>query len=63
MKLKRQITNEDLKDKGFPFECENCGNKPTPADVVRLSAVCDICGDSIIAYTLDTAELLVKLSA
>ena len=60
MKLKRQITEEDLSDKGYPFECLNCGNKPIPQDVVKTGGECEICRDSIIAYTVDTAEYILK---
>lgn len=59
--LRRKITEEDLRDKGYPFECENCGNKPTPEDVVKYNGQCAICDDTIIAYTIDTAECLIFL--
>lgn len=59
--MNQKITEEDLRHKGFPFECENCGNKPTPEEVVRLLAMCAVCGENVIAYTIDTAELLLKL--
>lgn len=61
--MKRPITMEDLRDKGLPFECTNCGTKPTSEDVVRLGGICEVCNDTIIAYTIDTAELLIKLKA
>ncbi|MDA3808348.1 MAG: hypothetical protein PF440_10625 [Thiomicrorhabdus sp.] len=59
-KLARAVTEEDLKRKGYPFECENCGNNPTPENVVKYGGSCEICGDSIIAYTVDTAEYIIK---
>jgi len=62
-KLKKQVTNKDLQYKGFPFECDNCGNKPTPQEVIAHNGECAICGDSIIAYTMDTAECIIKLIA
>ena len=58
--LKRQPVAEDLKYKGFPFECDNCGNKPTPSQVIDNHGQCEICGDTIIAYTVDTAEYIVN---
>ena len=61
MKLKRCITEEDLRHKGFPFECENCGNKPTPEDVVKYRGACGICNDHIVAYTVDTAEYIIRM--
>jgi len=63
IKLKRKITREDLSDKGFPFECENCGNKPTASEVIKHNGSCSICGDNVIAYTVDTAEYIIKLEA
>jgi len=62
-KLKKQVTNKDLQYKGFPFECDNCGNKPTPQEVIKHNGECAICGDSIIAYTVDTAEYIVAISS
>ena len=59
-KMKRKITEEDLKDKDLPFACENCGNKPTTEDVLLHDVVCTICGETILAYTLDTALTLHK---
>ena len=61
--MKRPMTPEDLRDKGVPFACDNCGAKPTAEDVIRLNGNCDVCGDEIIAYTIDTAELILKLKA
>lgn len=56
--LSRPLTEEDLKYKGFPFECVNCGNKPLPQQVLDFNGVCEICGDDIIAYVVDTAEFI-----
>lgn len=61
--MKRPMTPEDLRDKGLPFECNNCGAKPTADDVVRLNGNCDVCGDDIITYTIDAAELLIRIQA
>jgi len=61
--MKRPMTPEDLRDKGLPFACNNCGAKPTAEDVVRLNGNCDVCGDDIITYTIDTAYLLIRLQA
>lgn len=58
--LKRQIVASDLESKGFPFECLNCGNKPTPQSVVELGGDCEICGDSVVAYTVDTAQWILE---
>jgi hypothetical protein len=30
----RQLTRKDLEYKGFPFGCNNCGNHPTPQQVI-----------------------------
>jgi len=57
--LNRQITVEDLRPKGFPFQCLNCGNRPTPEQVVQQQGACEICGDIITAYSIDTAEHLI----
>jgi hypothetical protein len=57
--LNRPIRQEDLQPKGFPFACDNCGNKPTPQQVVDHHGDCEICGDTIITYTVDAAELLI----
>jgi len=59
--MKRPITTEDLQHKGLPFECNNCGQKPSLADVLENSGQCHICGDEVIAYTVDTAELIREL--
>ena len=58
--LTRKITESDIKDKGFPFECENCGSKPIPQDMIDHQGSCSICGDSVIAYTIDTADFILK---
>jgi len=55
------MKESDLKYKGLPFECENCGNKPTAEDVVKFKGACELCGESIVAYSVDTAELILKL--
>jgi hypothetical protein len=59
--MKRAPTVADLRDKGFPFECLNCGNKPTPTQVLEHGGDCECCGDTIIAYTIDTAEYIAKI--
>ena len=56
--MNKQINIEALEDKGFPFQCENCGNKPTPQQVVDHDGDCEFCGDTIITFTIDTAEIL-----
>ena len=62
-KLNRPITVDDITVKGFPFSCENCGNKPTPEKVLEHSGACEVCGDSIIAYTVDTAEYIIRMKS
>lgn len=47
----------------FPFECENCGHKPTPQEVLNHHGDCDKCGDTVITYTVDAAECIVRLMA
>lgn len=59
--LKRPINENDLKSKGLPFECSNCGNKPVASQVIEFYGDCEICGDTIITYTVDTAEIIAKL--
>jgi len=59
--MKRPMTVYDLKDKGVPFVCVNCGNRPTLDEVISGDGVCLLCQDEIIAYTVDTAILLKKL--
>jgi len=63
MKLRRPITTEDLKDKGVPFACTNCGSKPTLYEVILGDGFCQICGDEVIAYTVDTARMIKDLEA
>ena len=48
-------------DKSYPFECENCGNKPTPREVLDNDGECSVCKDIIIAYTIDTAECILRI--
>lgn len=43
------------------FICDNCGFKPTLDKVVEFNATCEVCGDTIIAYTVDCAEAILKL--
>lgn len=62
MPLNRPMRPEDLKDKGFPFGCRNCGNKPTPQQVVDYNGDCEVCGDTITTYSIDAAELIIALS-
>ena len=59
--MKRKITGEDLRDKGLPFECSNCGRKPALAEVLEHGGECQLCGDDVFAYTVDTAKLLATL--
>ena len=59
----RPMTHRDLEYKGFPGACNNCGNKPTPEDVVKHNGSCTVCGDEIITYSIDTAQLILKLTA
>ena len=61
--MKRKMTQEDLRDKGVPFVCNNCGARPTADDVVRLDGNCDVCGDEILAYTIEAAQMIIKLKA
>jgi len=60
-KLNRPLTMDDIISKEFPFACENCGNKPTPEKVITFDGACEICGASVIAYTIDTAECIINL--
>jgi len=46
-----------------PFECENCGQKPTAQEVLDHHGDCAKCGDTVIAYTVDAAECIVRLMA
>jgi len=47
----------------FPFECENCGHKPTPQEVLDHHGDCAKCRDTVIAYTVDAAECILRLMA
>ena len=47
----------------WPFQCENCGHKPTPQDVVKHGGECEKCKDVVVAYTVDTAEVLLAMMA
>jgi len=44
--------------KEYPFVCTNCGSKPTPEQVVDNHGDCKVCGDSIVAHTIDVAEYI-----
>jgi len=44
-----------------PFECENCGAKPSFGNVIRNNGSCLICGDIIGAYTIDCAKEMARL--
>lgn len=46
-----------------PFECDNCGHKPAPQNVVKNHGDCEKCGDTVICYTVDAAECIARLSA
>jgi ribosomal protein S27E len=61
--MKRQMTEEDLRDKGMPFKCNNCGQKPMLDDVIKHGAECQVCGDEVITYTLEAAKLIRQLLA
>ena len=63
MSMKRSMTEEDLRDKGLPFACNNCGRKPTLEDVLAHGMNCQLCGDEVFAYTEDTARLIAQLTA
>lgn len=45
-----------------PFECENCGHKPTAKEVLDHHGDCAKCGDTVITYTVDAAECILRLS-
>jgi hypothetical protein len=42
----------------FPFECENCGHKPTPQEVIDHHGDCSKCRDTVSTYTVDAAEYI-----
>ena len=44
-----------------PLECENCGRRPMPQDVIDYNGNCLGCGDNVIAYTIDTAEYIIQI--
>ena len=46
-------------DTGPVFECENCGRKHTPQEVVATLACCVKCKDTVIAYAVDAAEYII----
>ena len=60
-RLNRPTRQEDINPKGYPFECTNCGNKPTPRQVIQYDGDCEICGDTIVAYVIDTAEMIINM--
>ena len=61
--MKMPLNEEDLRDKGLPFSCNNCGRKPPLAEVLEHGAECQVCGDEVFAYTLDTAKVIASLMA
>lgn len=44
-----------------PFECKNCGYKPTAQEVLVHHGDCAKCGDTVIIYTVDAAECITDL--
>ena len=56
-------TGPEAEEFPLPFECENCGFKPTAQEVLDHNAACPRCRDSVIAYTIDTAEYILKQRA
>jgi ribosomal protein S27E len=62
-KLNRQIQSKDVQGKGYPFACNNCGNRPTPLQVIEHQGNCEICGDAIVAYAVDTAKYILSNEA
>lgn len=56
------MREEDLTDKGVPFFCNNCGHKPTLQKVIANNAECEICQDEIYEYTIEAAEMILKLT-
>lgn len=47
----------------YPFQCTNCGHKPTPQEVIDHGGDCAKCKDTVIAYTVDAAECILRLMA
>lgn len=47
----------------FPFECENCGHKPTAQEVLDHHGDCSKCRDTVITHAVDAAECIVRLMA
>ena len=56
--------NDKINDGGpvFPFECDNCGHKPTPQEVIDHHGACAKCGDSIVTFTVDAAEYIMAMN-
>ena len=46
-----------------PFECLNCGYRPTPHEVVEQQGDCPKCQGTVLAHTVDVAEALVRATA
>lgn len=46
----------------FPFECDNCGHKATPQEVISQHGDCIKCGDTVIAFAVDSAECFLRLT-
>lgn len=44
-----------------PFECDNCGDKPSFGNVIRNHGSCLVCGDSIGAYSVACAKVMAIL--
>lgn len=44
----------------FPFQCENCGHKPTAQEVLDHHGDCAKCRDTVITYTVDAAACIVS---
>ena len=43
------------------FECQNCGRKHTPSEVVEHKSSCVKCGDTVVAYSIDVAEYILRM--
>lgn len=45
----------------YPFECENCGHKPTAQSVIVHHGDCEKCRDTVITYSVDSAQCIEQL--
>jgi len=61
--LHDEASQSAVLDTTTPFECDNCGHRPMPQEVIEYKGDCAKCKDTVIAYTVDAAECIIAVRA